>query len=41
MTYRELLEYCKQNPGCLGLKEQKEADKIIKYRLLSEKKEKK
>jgi len=33
MTYRELLEYCKSNPGCLSRKEQKEADSTMKYRL--------
>ena len=35
MTYKELLEYCKARPGCLSRKEQKEADSVIKYRLLA------
>jgi len=34
MTYRELLEYCKSRPGCLSRKEQKEAESLMKYRLL-------
>lgn len=32
MTYRELLEKCKNDSGCLSTKEQKKADSIIKYR---------
>lgn len=33
MTYRELLEKCKTNSGCLSTREQKEIDAIIKYRI--------
>ena len=33
MTYRELLEKCKTNSGCLSTREQKDLDSKIKYRL--------
>ncbi len=33
MTYRELLEKCKTNSGCLSTGEQKELDSKIKYQL--------
>ena len=33
MTYRELLEKCKTNSGCLSTREQKEIDSRIKYQL--------
>jgi len=34
MTYRELLEICKKNAGCLASKEQKELEAKRKYQLM-------
>lgn len=33
MIYRELLEKCKTNSGCLSTREQKEIDSKIKYKI--------
>ncbi|MEN6315774.1 MAG: hypothetical protein ABFD25_16180 [Clostridiaceae bacterium] len=33
MTYRELLEKCKNNSGCLATREQKESEAKMKYQL--------
>lgn len=33
MTYRELLEKCKNSPGCLSTREQKEAEADMKYQI--------
>lgn len=33
MTYKELLEKCKNNPGCLASKEQKESETKMRYQI--------
>lgn len=33
MTYRELLDKCKNNAGCLSTREQKELETKMKYQL--------
>lgn len=33
MTYRELLDKCKKDSGCLATREQKELESKIKYQL--------
>lgn len=33
MTYRELLDKCKTNSGCLASREQKEQEAKLKYQL--------
>jgi hypothetical protein len=35
MTYRELLEKCKNEPGCLATRDQKEQEAKVKYRLFA------
>jgi hypothetical protein len=31
LTYRELLKKCKEEPGCIGTKEQSDLDSKIRY----------
>lgn len=49
MTYKELLKYCKESPGCIQTKDQKLSDSKMRYQIwldkanenyLSEKKQK-
>lgn len=41
MTYRELLNMCKTQPGCLATKEQQEKDAYVRYRTWVETQDKK